>query len=164
MPVQQVAVRQDHRGALAVVLVVDPDGGGVLLAHRYVGHDAAAGRRGGKCSIPVSCAAGRAGGIGNLTALRLLGTQSRLPIVGPGRGEEICGLASGSDLIGRDGELSRLRRLVDPPLAESRVLILLGDPGMGKTVLLAEAADRKSTRLNSSHVKISYAVFCLKKK
>src|SRR5690606_41671908 len=28
----------------------------------------------------------------------------------------------------------------------------------------AEPADRKSTRLNSSHVKISYAVFCLKKK
>src|SRR5436305_3576820 len=27
-----------------------------------------------------------------------------------------------------------------------------------------EAADRKSTRLNSSHVRISYAVFCLKKK
>src|SRR5690606_40062250 len=26
------------------------------------------------------------------------------------------------------------------------------------------APDRKSTRLNSSHVKISYAVFCLKKK
>src|SRR5690349_23087112 len=30
---------------------------------------------------------------------------------------------------------------------------------------VAEAArDRKSTRLNSSHVEISYAVFCLKKK
>src|SRR5690606_41258782 len=29
---------------------------------------------------------------------------------------------------------------------------------------LPEAEDRKSTRLNSSHVKISYAVFCLKKK
>src|SRR5690606_41845768 len=28
----------------------------------------------------------------------------------------------------------------------------------------AELRDRKSTRLNSSHVKISYAVFCLKKK
>src|SRR5690625_6191612 len=27
-----------------------------------------------------------------------------------------------------------------------------------------ELADRKSTRLNSSHVAISYAVFCLKKK
>src|SRR5690349_22602397 len=29
---------------------------------------------------------------------------------------------------------------------------------------LRDAADRKSTRLNSSHVEISYAVFCLKKK
>src|SRR5690606_39636851 len=29
---------------------------------------------------------------------------------------------------------------------------------------VAESGDRKSTRLNSSHVKISYAVFCLKKK
>src|SRR5690349_22570960 len=28
----------------------------------------------------------------------------------------------------------------------------------------ASATDRKSTRLNSSHVEISYAVFCLKKK
>src|SRR5690554_7069071 len=32
-------------------------------------------------------------------------------------------------------------------------------------LLLVEAGrDRKSTRLNSSHVRISYAVFCLKKK
>src|SRR5690606_41537177 len=30
--------------------------------------------------------------------------------------------------------------------------------------LSAQREDRKSTRLNSSHVKISYAVFCLKKK
>src|SRR5690349_24111689 len=29
---------------------------------------------------------------------------------------------------------------------------------------LAQKRDRKSTRLNSSHVEISYAVFCLKKK
>src|SRR5690349_22568151 len=37
-----------------------------------------------------------------------------------------------------------------------------------RDLLLASAAlegrDRKSTRLNSSHVEISYAVFCLKKK
>src|SRR5690606_41098109 len=31
-------------------------------------------------------------------------------------------------------------------------------------VQIGAAQDRKSTRLNSSHVKISYAVFCLKKK
>src|SRR5690554_4719737 len=34
-------------------------------------------------------------------------------------------------------------------------------PVHGKTCLVL---DRKSTRLNSSHVRISYAVFCLKKK
>src|SRR2546422_6117420 len=32
------------------------------------------------------------------------------------------------------------------------------------TVTLLETTDRKSTRLNSSHGYISYAVFCLKKK
>src|SRR5215217_8407076 len=41
-------------------------------------------------------------------------------------------------------------------------------PGMGSgahaDVLLTYAVDRKSTRLNSSHANISYAVFCLKKK
>src|SRR5699024_12628937 len=35
-------------------------------------------------------------------------------------------------------------------------------PPRGQTV--AVSGDRKSTRLNSSHVSISYAVFCLKKK
>src|SRR3712207_8337963 len=30
--------------------------------------------------------------------------------------------------------------------------------------ILARISDRKSTRLNSSHANISYAVFCLKKK
>src|SRR2546430_7512846 len=32
------------------------------------------------------------------------------------------------------------------------------------TPILVEDKDRKSTRLNSSHSQISYAVFCLKKK
>src|SRR5436305_8785843 len=31
-------------------------------------------------------------------------------------------------------------------------------------IVVESAVDRKSTRLNSSHVRISYAVFCLKKK
>src|SRR5690625_4534993 len=34
----------------------------------------------------------------------------------------------------------------------------------GDSILLEIDPDRKSTRLNSSHVAISYAVFCLKKK
>src|SRR5436309_11115540 len=36
--------------------------------------------------------------------------------------------------------------------------------GFGELVRAGRPEDRKSTRLNSSHVKISYAVFCLKKK
>src|SRR5207249_12160032 len=54
-----------------------------------------------------------------------------------------------------------------------RVLELLGEVlgldqprGGGRIERLGDvgARDRKSTRLNSSHVSISYAVFCLKKK
>src|SRR5690242_21598376 len=44
----------------------------------------------------------------------------------------------------------------DRVLARQQVEALLGHP--------APEQDRKSTRLNSSHMSISYAVFCLKKK
>src|SRR3989442_11721307 len=59
----------------------------------------------------------------------------------------------------RSSDLSRLRW--HAPVAASAVT------GEGLEVLkqtLVEVVDRKSTRLNSSHVRISYAVFCLKKK
>src|SRR5690242_21102671 len=66
-------------------------------------------------------------------------------------------------------------------LFRSRVLILTGDVGhLGRVPRVrplrdvhlhsraarnaGAARDRKSTRLNSSHMSISYAVFCLKKK
>src|SRR5689334_23990710 len=39
-----------------------------------------------------------------------------------------------------------------------------GDWKAGDRVLIDPVEDRKSTRLNSSHSSISYAVFCLKKK
>src|SRR3712207_6934447 len=38
------------------------------------------------------------------------------------------------------------------------------EPGGGEDHARREHRDRKSTRLNSSHANISYAVFCLKKK
>src|SRR5690606_31865564 len=40
----------------------------------------------------------------------------------------------------------------------------LGGVGVAPRLQAVGQVDRKSTRLNSSHVKISYAVFCLKKK
>src|SRR5258705_3124677 len=39
-----------------------------------------------------------------------------------------------------------------------------GAPHLSDLGIRLSAADRKSTRLNSSHLGISYAVFCLKKK
>src|SRR3712207_7111780 len=56
-------------------------------------------------------------------------------------------------LLGRHAHLALLRRA--PHRLRGR---RHGD------VLMAERIDRKSTRLNSSHANISYAVFCLKKK
>src|SRR5439155_8092772 len=52
------------------------------------------------------------------------------------------------------------------PLKRS-LLVQARDASLGESPIVfhrASPADRKSTRLNSSHVAISYAVFCLKKK
>src|SRR5690606_40055839 len=54
----------------------------------------------------------------------------------------------------------------DVPRPGQGAVALAAGPGAADEVdhLLLAGGDRKSTRLNSSHVKISYAVFCLKKK
>src|SRR5699024_190264 len=68
---------------------------------------------------------------------------------------------------GQDASLDNLR-LTGVILAPGMRMALLSDPDDGRTIRVAEGAhvgsgeDRKSTRLNSSHVSISYAVFCLK--
>src|SRR5260221_9678062 len=49
------------------------------------------------------------------------------------------------------------RRLLEPVLRH-------GDHGSSARKTGSKSLDRKSTRLNSSHTVISYAVFCLKKK
>src|SRR3712207_7508814 len=54
------------------------------------------------------------------------------------------------------------------PLADGRVYVAAGGryngASAGHVIRLNRDGDRKSTRLNSSHANISYAVFCLKKK
>src|SRR3712207_7157666 len=66
---------------------------------------------------------------------------------------------------GRAREPLGVERLVDAALEERAVP---GRAGSVQRQRLAQrrraTADRKSTRLNSSHANISYAVFCLKKK
>src|SRR5690606_36331797 len=74
------------------------------------------------------------------------------------------GPVDGHDLAAVEEVLRHARRLEGPVLIHTHTQ-------KGKGYRLAEGdpvtwhgPDRKSTRLNSSHVKISYAVFCLKKK
>src|SRR5437870_11483224 len=55
---------------------------------------------------------------------------------------------------------SRSSRWTSPPATRCRSAGRTGAPRRAPI----SARDRKSTRLNSSHVAISYAVFCLKKK
>src|SRR3712207_7030573 len=57
---------------------------------------------------------------------------------------------------------------ISAPRIESRIeAIAVHRPeitNVRRTTFLSSIPDRKSTRLNSSHANISYAVFCLKKK
>jgi len=45
-------------------------------------------------------------------------------------------------IVGRDAALARVRGLVDPVPQSSQVLLVIGEAGMGKTMLLADAAGR----------------------
>src|SRR3712207_7139734 len=56
--------------------------------------------------------------------------------------------------------VTQARRLYEPEHAGGTRCDLRGAAG---ALLPSVARDRKSTRLNSSHANISYAVFCLKK-
>src|SRR2546430_11829855 len=52
---------------------------------------------------------------------------------------------------------------LDPEYPSERIAFMIED-AQAQVILTQSRLDRKSTRLNSSHSQISYAVFCLKKK
>src|SRR3989442_3605156 len=72
--------------------------------------------------------------------------------------------------VGQEAVLADLRRRGRQALAveiDRPLRLPQRRPGADQLVVRlvrARVEDRKSTRLNSSHVRISYAVFCLKKK
>src|SRR3712207_7201196 len=53
--------------------------------------------------------------------------------------------------------------LLGTTLARYPADVIKQDPGLTAAAAKYDDIDRKSTRLNSSHANISYAVFCLKK-
>src|SRR5205085_10454028 len=101
-----------------------------------------------------------------------------------GRRQAVATAITGRDSLRRSPIVSAIRRhppgptlfpyatlfrslydLTDPREASDTTLFdrLVREPRRASLVY-AVAGDRKSTRLNSSHSQISYAVFCLKKK
>src|SRR5574341_533361 len=99
--------------------------------------------------------------------------ELRLPLeMSPGR-EAACRAVFGtSGFFPNDARkncpfvLTLIHRLEFGEVSGHRVLIKRGPGNRGPTECgtTHEATDRKSTRLNSSHQLLSYAVFCLKKK
>src|SRR5690554_7117422 len=118
--------------------------------------------------------------------LRLEGLRKSYNVGRPNEAEVLHGIdlvigrRDFAALIGPSGSgkstLLNLLGLLDTPSSGDLTLLGQATSGMddaGRTALRGSAIgfvfqfhhlDRKSTRLNSSHVRISYAVFCLKKK
>src|SRR5688500_9175664 len=67
-----------------------------------------------------------------------------------------------ADVVGQEHVVRTLRNAIEQGRVHHAYLFV-GSRGTGKTSM-AKILDRKSTRLNSSHLVISYAVFCLKQK
>src|SRR3712207_8689245 len=69
-------------------------------------------------------------------------------------------------VVRRPTEIAALRRGIELGLTLVDTAEMYGEGAAEELVgeAIAGQRDRKSTRLNSSHANISYAVFCLKKK
>src|SRR5690606_8294131 len=91
---------------------------------------------------------------GAARAIARSGQSGRLQAWQAGGGLSLYAPINPLDSLTAEEKIALLQRLD----AEARRL----DPRV-EQVIVSLAGDRKSTRLNSSHVKISYAVFCLKK-
>src|SRR5690606_31331196 len=83
--------------------------------------------------------------------------------VNVGQLKEVAGdvIDQGNRLTIVEGDVNNLKKGAEGPFQVSQDNAFVAPTPTGAN---SAAGDRKSTRLNSSHVKISYAVFCLKKK
>src|SRR5690349_22421223 len=88
------------------------------------------------------------------------------------RSSDLARIDAGGDAIvddhahaaaGRERAFARREGLVEDPVARLKEPAANHQERNYRTAATFTQKDRKSTRLNSSHVEISYAVFCLKK-
>src|SRR3989442_6277047 len=91
-------------------------------------------------------------------------SDTELPPKGRGRCFSKTGLTTELDFGAGKTVDRRVLFLSGAALASGLLTWYPGSDARTDPVLLSSLRDRKSTRLNSSHVRISYAVFCLKKK
>src|SRR5690554_3359434 len=77
------------------------------------------------------------------------------------KGDFVIGVLGDSEIIPLLKEMSEIKKVGDRKI---KVVKIEKVNTSDYYHILFVPADRKSTRLNSSHVRISYAVFCLKKK
>src|SRR5438034_8078312 len=74
-----------------------------------------------------------------------------------------AGTTTASNVAASNGAVSTGLTLTTSDVAEARVVPLTDAVSISGHSAIGGSEDRKSTRLNSSHTVISYAVFCLKK-
>src|SRR5689334_24242760 len=76
------------------------------------------------------------------------------------------GLRRQAQMAGRGDDAPALPQPLEArgPARIAQRVVVHDDATPGRVLDATEMRDRKSTRLNSSHSSISYAVFCLKKK
>src|SRR5699024_3272098 len=132
---------------------------GTELSDAIVGFHEATGRL-----LGVSAADHKALGViqreGPLSASELAARTS----VTPGAITGLIDRLEAAGLAHRERDPADRRRLVVTASAPTDPRVTAAFAELGRAMAEVVAADRKSTRLNSSHVSISYAVFCLKKK
>src|SRR5690606_39794684 len=96
----------------------------------------------------------------------------RLPSFPTRRSSDLAVSEESTAFIWRDPVMQKTLKLAEQIAPSDASVLITGESGTGKEVMARflhshskranHSLDRKSTRLNSSHVKISYAVFCLK--